>query len=110
MVELGNQQVLFLLQRLALGDVARQALDAQESACGVKFALCRLLQPYLSTVRTDKAETQGIRRIARSKFADARLEARAVVGMDVPEEIVARQTGRAALFKSKNVDGVVVAL
>ena len=84
MVELRNQQVLVLLQRLAFGDVARQALNAQESSGSVKFGLCRLLQPHLSTVRTDKAEAQDIRRIVRLKFADARLEAHAVVGMHVP--------------------------
>src|SRR5215813_8396276 len=56
MVELGNQYALAFLCALALGDIACQALDAHDFPCGVKLALCRLLQPYLSAVRADVAE------------------------------------------------------
>src|SRR5262245_65452742 len=38
-VKLGNQQVLLFFERLALGDVPRQALNAQQGAGSVKLTL-----------------------------------------------------------------------
>src|SRR5262249_54103998 len=107
MVELGDQQALVLLQLLALSDVSRQALDAQEAPTCIKLAPRCLLQPHLSAVRTAKAESQGVGRVVRAESADSCLEAPAIVGMDVPEEIVMRRLGHAASLKSKNVSAVI---
>ena len=109
MVELGNQHVLVLLQLFALSDVSRQSLDAQEPPCGVELALCRLLQPHLPAVRTAEAEIQGIRRVVGAELANVRLEGRAIVGMDPPEEIVVPRPGH-ALLESKDMSGIVAAL
>ena len=50
------------LALLTLGDVSREALDAQELPCGTKLASCRFLKPNVPPVRATKAENQGIRR------------------------------------------------
>ena len=44
------------LRVLALANVAGKALDAQEPPGGIKLALCRLLQPYLSAIRANIAD------------------------------------------------------
>src|SRR5262249_28052840 len=78
--------------QLALGDVSRQTLYAQQLSGRVKLAPCRLLQPYLTAVWADKAERQSIRRIVGTEFAYVLLEALAIFSMDPSEEIVARRT------------------
>ena len=59
------------LSRLPLADVASQAFDAHKPPTRVKLALRCLLQPHLLSVRSDKAESHGIRRPAAAQLAYA---------------------------------------
>src|SRR5262249_15010171 len=72
---------------LAIGNVSRQALDAQQPALLVKLGFCGLLQPYLAAIGATKPETQGVKRIVRAQSTDRGLEALAIFGMDPREEL-----------------------
>src|SRR5262245_21766602 len=94
---------------LALGNISRQAFDAQELVRAVELASRSLLQPDLASVPTAKAEIQGIGRVARTQFAYLRLEGLAIIGVDLPEEFVAQRVGRSKLVVSENASGIVAA-
>src|SRR5690242_1856072 len=76
--------------RLALRDVARQALDTQQLAGAIELGSCRLLQPDLPSVSTAKAEGQGIGRIGRAEFTHLGLESLEVIRVDAADEFLAR--------------------
>ncbi len=94
---------------LALGDVSRQPFDPQQSACGVEFALCRLLQPNLPAVRSAKPEAQSIGCVVGAKLMNMGFEALAVVGVDPTEELIAVRTANRVSLVSENATRVVAA-
>ena len=82
---------------LALGDVSRQALDAQEPARGVKFALRRLLQPDLTSIRAAKAEIQDIRGLPGLSSRSCDLKVSRSSGWTRPRNSLAQRASRSTL-------------
>ena len=75
-----------ILGLLALGDVSREAFDAHEPPRAVKLALCRLLQPDLTTVRADEFEHQRVGSIVRVQASYVLLEALTIMGVNLLQE------------------------
>ena len=71
----------------SVGDVSRQALDAQKLCFLVKFGFCRLLQPNLAALRTAKLEIQGVGRLIGAQPTDGCLEAFAILRVDTRKEL-----------------------